>query len=176
MDEEIRRRYTELVEAGRIEFITFHQSYGYEEFVEGLRPETGSPATGGENSVGFRLVPTDGVLKRIAERARGAAGPFDLASRNVFKMGLGNPGNNEEYRAIFNECIENGYILLGKGGEVDWSDPRFDDDEEVKKSGRRFAVRPNRRPDIVTINVGCSDTVIETLRGIVPPIPGSARL
>ena len=49
-------------------------------------------------------------------------------------MGLGNPGNNEEYRAIFNECIENGYILLGKGGEVDWSDPRFDDDEEVKKA------------------------------------------
>ena len=60
---EIRNRYRELVEAGRIEFITFHQSYGYEEFVEGLRPETGSDA-------GIRLVATDGVLKRIARRAR----------------------------------------------------------------------------------------------------------
>ena len=60
---EIRSRYRELVEAGRIEFITFHQSYGYEEFVEGLRPETGSDA-------GIRLVATDGVLKRIARRAR----------------------------------------------------------------------------------------------------------
>ena len=60
---EIRSRYQELVEAGRIEFITFHQSYGYEEFVEGLRPETGSDA-------GIRLVATDGVLKRIARRAR----------------------------------------------------------------------------------------------------------
>ena len=60
---EIRSRYRELVEAGRIEFITFHQSYGYEEFVEGLRPETGSDA-------GIRLAATDGVLKRIARRAR----------------------------------------------------------------------------------------------------------
>ena len=60
---EIRSRYRELVEAGKIEFITFHQSYGYEEFVEGLRPETGSDA-------GIRLAATDGVLKRIARRAR----------------------------------------------------------------------------------------------------------
>ena len=64
-DSGIRDRYAELVEEGRIEFVTFHQSYGYEEFVEGLRPETGDAAAG------FRLVPKDGVLKRVAERARG---------------------------------------------------------------------------------------------------------
>ncbi len=62
-DEQIRVRYRELVTAERIEFVTFHQSYGYEEFVEGLRPETGSDA-------GIRLTATDGVLKRIARRAR----------------------------------------------------------------------------------------------------------
>ena len=62
-DTDIRRRYGELIEEGRVEFVTFHQSYGYEEFVEGLRPETGEGA-------GFRLVAKDGVLKRIAERAR----------------------------------------------------------------------------------------------------------
>ena len=62
---EIRKRYQELVGCGRVEFVTFHQSYGYEEFVEGLRP---APNEGGQ--IGFRLVPTPGVLKRIAERAR----------------------------------------------------------------------------------------------------------
>ena len=62
-DEDVRERYEELVEEGRVEFVTFHQSYGYEEFVEGLRPETGE-------GTGFRLVTKDGVLKRIAERAR----------------------------------------------------------------------------------------------------------
>ena len=93
-DEKIRRRYQALVDAGRIEFITFHQSYGYEEFVEGLRPETASAEsekdarsvrrTDGdvrspESSVagagvasgsGFRLVAVPGVLRRIADRAR----------------------------------------------------------------------------------------------------------
>ena len=64
------RRYRELVESGRVEFITFHQSYGYEEFVEGLRPDTGGAGTVEEAGVGFHLVAIDGVLKRIADRAR----------------------------------------------------------------------------------------------------------
>ena len=62
-EEQMRVRYRELVAAGRIEFVTFHQSYGYEEFVEGLRPETGGDA-------GMSLTATDGVLKRMAQRAR----------------------------------------------------------------------------------------------------------
>ncbi len=70
-DEQIRRRYQQLVDAKRVEFITFHESYGYEEFVEGLRPQTGSDA-------GFRLEPTKGVLKRVAERARASEEPHVL--------------------------------------------------------------------------------------------------
>ena len=64
--DDVRDRREELVEQGRIEFVTFHQSYGYEEFVEGLRPGV----TGEEAGAGFRLVAKPGVLKRIAERAR----------------------------------------------------------------------------------------------------------
>ncbi len=64
---ELRDRFRELRDTERrIEFVTFHQSYGYEEFVEGLRPET-SKAGGGE---GFSLKAKSGVLKRIAKRAR----------------------------------------------------------------------------------------------------------
>ena len=61
-----RKRYKQLVDSGQIEFVTFHQSYGYEEFVEGLRP-----APNKDGQAGFRLEPTPGVLKRIADRARG---------------------------------------------------------------------------------------------------------
>ncbi len=63
--DKIRDRYRELVNRKRVEFITFHQSYGYEEFVEGLRP---APSEDGQG--GLRLKATPGVLKRIADRAR----------------------------------------------------------------------------------------------------------
>ncbi len=130
-NDNVRARYKELVREDRIEFVTFHQSYGYEEFVEGLRPDTG-PAE--EAGIGFCLVPTSGVLKRIAKRARGASGPigepFNLAGRQVFKMSLGNP-DVEDDQPIFNECIENGYVLLNYGGEVDFTDAHFAAPEEI---------------------------------------------
>ena len=139
-DEAIRDRYRELVEQGRVEFITFHQSYGYEEFVEGLRPDTGGDeGENGDGGPGFRLVATKGVLKRIAERARKVAGPteapFDFDGRTVFKMSLGNPAVQEEH-GIFDECIENGYVLLNYGRNVDWSEDRFDDPREILERWR----------------------------------------
>ena len=134
-DEEVRERYRKLVEQGRVEFITFHQSYGYEEFVEGLRPDTGADEEeNGDGGPGFRLVATDGVIKRIAERARKVASPtetsFDFDDRRIFKMGLGNPAVQEQH-GIFDECIENRYVLLGYGGDVDWSEDRFDKHQEI---------------------------------------------
>ena len=61
------KKYQELVKVGRVRFITFHQSMSYEEFVEGLRPETQEDAS---NSGGFRLEPKDGVFKEFSERAK----------------------------------------------------------------------------------------------------------
>ena len=59
---QLRPRYDELVEQGRIRFVTFHQSYGYEEFVEGIRPKTE------EGRISYDI--EDGILKRIAAAAR----------------------------------------------------------------------------------------------------------
>ena len=133
--EEVCERYRKLVEQGRVEFITLHQSYGYEEFVEGLRPATGgNEEENGGGGPGFRLVATDGVIKRIAERARKVASPteifFDFDGRRIFKMGLGDPADHGQH-AIFDECIEEGYVLLGYGGDVDWCEDRFNDPQEI---------------------------------------------
>jgi 5-methylcytosine-specific restriction enzyme B len=46
----------------RYEFITFHQSYSYEDFVEGIRPETHS------GGIAYEVRP--GVLRTLCERAR----------------------------------------------------------------------------------------------------------
>ena len=64
----VRASYEQLVKDGRIGFVTFHQSYTYEDFVEGLRPK---PMASG---AGFTLEPEGGVLKVIAERASKQAG------------------------------------------------------------------------------------------------------
>ena len=68
--DDINHLYNKLKTDRRVEFITFHQSYSYEEFVEGLRPETKPPTGGNASEAGFRLEPKDGVFKRIAKRAR----------------------------------------------------------------------------------------------------------
>ena len=75
----IRSRYGQLVDEKRVEFVTFHQSYGYEEFVEGLRPEA---VEGG----GLRLVSRDGVLKRMAERAVNA--PLEGSGQKAVLQGV----------------------------------------------------------------------------------------
>ncbi len=51
----------------RYEFVTFHQSYSYEEFVEGIRPVLSDPDTGSPE-LGYEL--TIGVFKRLCQRAR----------------------------------------------------------------------------------------------------------
>lgn len=52
----------------RYSFVTFHQSYGYEEFVEGLRPVLDGDAETGEVQYEIRT----GVFKDLCRRARSA--------------------------------------------------------------------------------------------------------
>lgn len=54
-------RYNHLIDEGRIVFITFHQNYGYEDFIQGLRPDIKS------NGLSFKN--EDGVFKSIADNA-----------------------------------------------------------------------------------------------------------
>ena len=54
-------KYKAAIKEGCITFTTFHQSYGYEDFIQGLRPDT--------KNGGFNFVPVDGVFKRIADEA-----------------------------------------------------------------------------------------------------------
>ncbi|OUS69116.1 hypothetical protein B5G52_17735 [Pseudoalteromonas sp. A601] len=49
-------------EIKRFEFVTFHQSYGYEEFIEGLRPVTND-----DGDISYVVKP--GILKRLCKRA-----------------------------------------------------------------------------------------------------------
>ena len=66
----LMKKYQDLVQDGQVEFVTFHQSIAYEEFVEGLRPTTNSNGEKSPNqSGGFELKTHDGIFKTICNRA-----------------------------------------------------------------------------------------------------------
>jgi 5-methylcytosine-specific restriction protein B len=58
----LKKRFNKLKELGQIEFVTFHQSYGYEEFVEGIKAES-------DESGNLSYIIEDGIFKEISKRA-----------------------------------------------------------------------------------------------------------
>ncbi len=58
---EAKARFEELSSAGQIEFVTFHQSYGYEEFVEGIK------ASSDDGEISYDV--EGGVFKKLSHRA-----------------------------------------------------------------------------------------------------------
>lgn len=59
---ELKKIYNQLMDEKRIRFITFHQSFGYEEFIEGLRAETTD-----DGNVRYNIKP--GIFKQICDDA-----------------------------------------------------------------------------------------------------------
>lgn len=103
-------RYNAYKVQGRIEFTTFHQSYGYEEFIEGIKP---SISTEDETS-DIRYSVQPGVFKRFCERAeRPAAVETDShgigENPSIWKVSLWSTGDNE----VRTECLTNGHIRIG---------------------------------------------------------------
>ncbi|ECO2856373.1 AAA domain-containing protein [Campylobacter jejuni] len=63
--DEKKAKFDEYVKNGQIVFTTFHQSYGYEEFVEGIKPRIDSK----ENSKEVEYEIKDGIFKELCKKA-----------------------------------------------------------------------------------------------------------
>ena len=145
---EIMKKYNELKKKNRIEFITFHQSYGYEEFIEGIKPivlneddESEDESENNqesktnikiENDIKYDIV--DGIFKKFCDNARKAIIETDNNNNN------NNDNNDIPLEAIVwkvtvrgevrEDCFNNNRV------RIDWN---FDDAgavgfvEEVKK-------------------------------------------
>lgn len=74
---ELTRLYKELYNSGRIRFVTFHQSYGYEEFVEGLK------ASSDDGNISYDV--EDGVFKAISIQAEKFSKPKEAESNFSFE-------------------------------------------------------------------------------------------
>lgn len=131
----LMKRYRELETEKRIAFVTFHQNYDYETFVEGLRPETGESEGA---AAGFRLQDRAGIFRKIcalADQARTRTAPsasaagYDFSGRRFWKMGQGAIGSEDE---VYDSAIAQNYIALGWGGSIDWSPDRYSTLEAIK--------------------------------------------
>jgi hypothetical protein len=144
---ELMATYRRLAEAGRIEFVTFHQSYAYEEFVEGLRPVQGE-----DDAAGFHLQPEPGVLRRVARRAETSTGSgeaaFTIGDRQVFKMSIGEAANPDDAH-LFEEAIAGGYTLLGFE-DIDWTDDQFANRSEIIEAVKAHGVLQGGEPNAMS--------------------------
>jgi 5-methylcytosine-specific restriction protein B len=110
----IFKRYLKYKDDGLIAFTTFHQSFGYEEFIEGIRPVV----TSDENSNDDRNIKyevRDGIFKAFCDKAGtpiGSGRDLDLGlgkAPNIWKVSLEGTGDNPTRT----ECMENNHIRIG---------------------------------------------------------------
>jgi 5-methylcytosine-specific restriction protein B len=64
----LKERFEEYKKAGQIEFITFHQSFSYEEFVEGIKAIPAGK-DGNENGEDMIYDVVDGIFKKLSKEA-----------------------------------------------------------------------------------------------------------
>ena len=106
--EEVLARYQRYRSQGRIAFTTFHQSYGYEEFIEGIRPSE-DPNNSGE----VRYAVESGIFKAFCEETEKAAAGMDddwgiRDNPVIWKVSLQGTGPNP----IRTDCLENNCIRI----------------------------------------------------------------
>lgn len=107
----VKARYDKLKNNGRIEFTTFHQSYGYEEFIEGIRPVMNDSEE--TKTVEYEI--SNGIFKAFCEKASepiSSEEKLDIGLNNnpiVWKVSLAGTGNNPTR----SECMENEHIRIG---------------------------------------------------------------
>ena len=63
-----KSKFKSYVENGQIKFVTFHQSYGYEEFVEGIKPVLNNDEADNNKEVKYDI--KDGIFKAICQTAK----------------------------------------------------------------------------------------------------------
>jgi len=110
---EVYKRFCQHKDNGLIAFTTFHQSFGYEEFIEGIRPVLVSEDGSGAQGIDYEI--RDGVFKDFCKKAGTPVGPngnADLGlnkSPKVWKVSLESTGDNKTRK----DCLDNGYIRIG---------------------------------------------------------------
>lgn len=115
--DKVMERYNQLKAEHRIAFTTFHQSYGYEEFIEGIRPVLDADS----NELGYKIEP--GVFKKFCEMARTPANVEVNPDASIWFMRL----DSDNAKSIKDECFHNNTVIMDIKEDDDWANNRFVD-------------------------------------------------
>jgi 5-methylcytosine-specific restriction protein B len=115
--EQKKAEFDRFVGTEQIKFVTFHQSFSYEDFVEGIRADTNE----GTHQLEYEV--QDGIFKQLCNAARPRVAQslkksIDLKDRRIWKISLGEAGIEE---GVYQDCIDQGLALIGFGGDADYS-------------------------------------------------------
>ncbi|GAA69179.1 AAA family ATPase [Pseudoalteromonas sp. BSi20429] len=125
--EELIKLYKSLVDDDRIRFVTFHQSYGYEEFVEGLRALTNE-----EKQIEYKVLP--GIFKKISDDAANTNIKKSLelnANPRIWKISI----DGVKPSTIKNYCFENKVAAIGWGHTGDMAQDERSPEENAYFEG-----------------------------------------
>ncbi|EGK8075646.1 AAA domain-containing protein [Campylobacter lari] len=128
--DERKAKFDEYVKNGQIVFTTFHQSYGYEEFVEGIKPEF-------DNEKDLKYKIDSGMFKKICEKALENKDSIDNFKKYIEKL-------QEDARQNANEP-EKYFHLLNTKYSIQYADRdifriKFDD---MSKNHSHYTVNIN---------------------------------
>lgn len=135
MDNNYKNKHTsfETIEKeGRVKFITFHQSYSYEEFIEGIRPQINEDEDS-EQGTGIKYKVEEGILKQLANLAsmqvlkadKSIKGTEIITERSrIWKISLGNRNKDEK---IYNECIAKNEIAIGWLNDINLKEKNYEE-------------------------------------------------
>jgi len=156
-------RYNTYKNDGLIEFTTFHQSYGYEEFIEGIKPILENDA---DEQGDVKYTIEDGLFKAFCNKssvpvAKKANRELGLnKTPTIWKVSLWSTGDNPTRT----ECLENGHIRIGwddYGAEI------TDDTDFSEQGGKKVLNAFISRMKIGDIVFSCySSTTIDAI-GVV---------
>lgn len=117
----LKKRFAELEKEHRIRFVTFHQSFGYEDFVEGLRASVDEET----RQISYAVQP--GVFKALcSDASRDVVVDESLGVREgaqIWKVSIGSTGKAD----LRDYCFTHNEVRIGWGGLGDLAQKDLDD-------------------------------------------------